>query len=64
MEDFSWMEEDIVECTPTIPFSSVGMANFIDPHKVVVGRNAILIIGNAQNQGVLEVRTKSFGHGG
>jgi hypothetical protein len=38
MENISWMEEDIVECIPTIPFSStssVGMANFVDPHKVV-----------------------------
>ncbi len=58
------MEEDIVECTPTISFSNVGMANFIDPHKVVVGRNAFIVIGNVQNQGVLEVRTNVFGHGG
>jgi hypothetical protein len=38
MEDISWMEEDIVECTLTIPFFntfSVGMIGFIDPHKVV-----------------------------
>jgi hypothetical protein len=38
MEDTSWMEKDIVECTPTVPFSSttnVGMASFVDPHKVV-----------------------------
>jgi hypothetical protein len=58
MEDISWMEEDIVECTPTIPFSntsSVGMTNFVDPHKVVAR--------NAQNEGVLEVRTYNFGHG-
>jgi hypothetical protein len=38
MKDISWMEEDIVECTPTILFSSassVGMAVFADPHKVI-----------------------------
>jgi len=32
------MEEDIVECTPTIPFSntsSVGIVVFANPHKVV-----------------------------
>ncbi len=52
MEDISWMEEDIVECTPTIPFlntSSVGMISFVDPHKVAPR--------DAQNEGVLEVRT-------
>jgi hypothetical protein len=64
MEDFLWMEEDIVECAPTIPFFSVGMVNFIYPHKVVAGRNAFIVLGNVQNQGVLKVRTKIFGHGG
>jgi hypothetical protein len=65
MEDTSWMEKDIVECTPTIPFSSttnVGMASFVDPHKVVARRHAFLILGNVQNDGVLEVRIESFGH--
>jgi hypothetical protein len=39
MENISWLEEDVVECRPTIPFSStfsVGMVSFVDPHKVVV----------------------------
>jgi hypothetical protein len=39
MEYISWMEEDIVECTPTIPILntfSVGMVGFVDPHKVVI----------------------------
>ncbi len=54
------MEEDIVESTPTIPFfstSSVGMVGFVDPHKVVIQRSAFLVLGNAQNECVLEVRT-------
>jgi hypothetical protein len=61
------MEEDIVECTPTIPFSNpscVGKVGFVNPHKVVVQRNAFSVFGNAQNEGVSKVRTKSFGHGG
>ncbi len=60
MEDISWMEEDIVESTPTIPFLntfSVGMVGFVDPHKVVVWRSAFQILGNAQNECVSEVRT-------
>jgi len=59
MEDISWMEEDIVECTPTIPFfstSSVGMVGFVDPHKVVAWRNAFIVFGNAQNDVVLEAK--------
>jgi hypothetical protein len=39
MENISWMEDNIVECTPTIPFfstSNVGMVGFVNPHKVVV----------------------------
>jgi hypothetical protein len=39
MENISWMEEDIVECKPTIPFFntfSVGITSFVDPLKVVV----------------------------
>ncbi len=66
MEDISRMEEDIIGCTPTIPFSntwsSVGMAVFVNPHKVVVQRNAFLVLGNVQNDGVLEVRIDSFGY--
>jgi len=67
MEDISWMEEDIVECTPTIPFSStsnVGIVGFVNPQKVVAQRNAFPIFGNAQNEDVSKVRTKNFGHGG
>jgi hypothetical protein len=39
MENISWMEDNIVKCTPTIPFfstSNVGMVGFVNPHKVVV----------------------------
>jgi hypothetical protein len=49
MEDISWMEEDIVECTPTILFSStsnVSMVVFADPHKVVSQRSAFLVLEN------------------
>ncbi len=65
MEYISWMEEDIVECTPTIPILntfSVGMVGFVDPHKVVIWKNAFIVLGNAQSDGVLEGRTESFGH--
>jgi hypothetical protein len=51
MENISWMEEDIIECTPTIPFlkiSSVGMASFVNPHTIVARRNAFLVFGNVQ----------------
>jgi hypothetical protein len=51
MENISWMEEDIIECTPTIPFlkiSSVGIASFVNPHKIVARRNAFLVFGNVQ----------------
>jgi hypothetical protein len=61
----SWMQEDIVECIPTIPFlstSNVGTVGFVDPHKVVAQRHAFFILGNVQNDGVLELRIKSFGH--
>jgi hypothetical protein len=67
MKDISWMEEDIVECTPTIPFlntSSVGIVVFAYPHKVVAQRSAFLLLGNVQNDGVLKVRTESFGRVG
>jgi hypothetical protein len=67
MENISWMEEDIVECTPSIPFSktsSVGMANFVDPHKIVVRRSTFLVLGNIQNENISKVRIESFGHGG
>ncbi len=61
------MEEEIVECTPTIPFSktsNVGMASFVNPHKIVARRSAFPILGNVQNEGVSKVRIESFGHGG
>jgi hypothetical protein len=38
------------------------MVVFVNPHKVVVQRNAFLVLGNVQNDGVLEVRTESFGY--
>jgi hypothetical protein len=60
MEDISWMEEEIVDSTPTIPFlstSNVGMVGFVNPHKVVVQKSAFLILGNVQNECVSEVRT-------
>ncbi len=41
---------------------NVGMVGFVDPHKVVVRKNVFPVLGNAQNDGVLEVRTKTFGH--
>jgi hypothetical protein len=59
------MEEDIVECIPTIPFwstSNVGMVIFVDPHKVVAQRSAFSVLGNVLNDGVLKVRIESFGH--
>jgi hypothetical protein len=40
------------------------MDGFVNPHKVVVQRYACLVLGNAQNEGVLEMKTKVFGHGG
>jgi hypothetical protein len=60
MENISWMEEDIVECILTIPFSStssVSMAGFVDPHKVVAQRSVFQVLGNAQNEGVSKMRT-------
>jgi len=55
---FHGWRREIVECTPTIPFLStfsVGMVGFVDPHEVVVRKNAFLILGNAQNDGVSKV---------
>jgi hypothetical protein len=60
MENISWMEEDIVECIPTIPFSStssVGVTGFVDPHKVVAQRSVFQVFGNVQNECVSKVRT-------
>jgi len=31
------------------------MVGFVDPHEVVVRKNAFLILGNAQNDGVSKV---------
>jgi hypothetical protein len=65
MEDISWIEGDTIECTPTIPFFStfsLGMVGFIDPHKVILQKNAFPILGNVQNDGVSEARIESFGH--
>jgi hypothetical protein len=55
-----WIE-DIVESTPTLPFwtnSRVGMASFVDPHKVVVG-SAFLAFPNARNEVEFEGGTES-----
>jgi len=44
----------------TIPFlntSNVDMAGFLNLHKVVVRRSAFPVLGNVQNEGVLEVKT-------
>jgi hypothetical protein len=52
---------------PRVPFLStfsVGMAAFVDAHKVVAQKNAFSVLGNAQNEGVSIVRIESFGHGG
>jgi hypothetical protein len=54
------MEEDIVECIPTIPFSntsSVGVTGFVDPHKVVAQGSVFQVFGNVQNECVSKVRT-------
>ncbi len=50
----------LVSLTPLIVISP--MASFV--HKVVIQRHAFLVIKNAQNEGVSEMRTKVFGHGG
>jgi hypothetical protein len=59
MEDISWLE-DIVESTSTIPFlntCNVGMVGFVDPHKVVVHKNAFPVLANVQNECVSDVKT-------
>jgi hypothetical protein len=38
------------------------MVGFVDPHEVVVRKNAFLVLGNVQNDGVSEVRIEIFGH--
>jgi hypothetical protein len=38
------------------------MVGFVDPHKVIVQKNAFPILGNVQNDGVSEVRIESFCH--
>jgi len=56
MQDMLWIE-NIVESTLAPPFltnSRVDMANFVDPCKVVVGRNAFSFYSSAQNEGELE----------
>ncbi len=55
-----WRKTLLSAHPPAIPFlntSNVDMAGFLNPHKVVVRRNAFLVLGNAQNEGVLEVKT-------
>jgi hypothetical protein len=49
MKDLLWIE-DIVENTSTPSFfinSKVGMFDFVNPHKVVVKRNAFLACSSA-----------------
>jgi len=51
MEDMLWIE-DIVGSTPSpsiLTNSRVDMVGFMDPHKVVVRRNAFLTFPSAQN---------------
>jgi len=38
------------------------MVVFVNPHKVVVQRNAFPVLGNVQNDGVLQLRIESFGY--
>ncbi len=40
------------------------LVGYVDAHKVVAQKNAFPVLGNAQNEGVSEVRTESLGHGG
>jgi len=50
MKDVLWIE-DIVESTQVPPFLTnlkIAMASFVDPHKVVVRRNAFLTFPNAR----------------
>jgi hypothetical protein len=50
MKDMLWIE-DIVESTQAPPFLTnlkIGMANFVDPHKVVV-KSVFLTFPNASN---------------
>jgi hypothetical protein len=58
--------EDIIESTHNIPFFntfSVDMLGFSNPHKVVVQRNALSILASVQNESVLKMKKKKFGHG-
>ncbi len=59
-ESHIWIE-DIVENTLFLPFltnSRVGMASFVDPHKVVA-RNAFIAFPSAQNEVESKGGTKS-----
>jgi hypothetical protein len=38
------------------------MVGFVDPHKVIVQKNAFPILGNVQNDGASEVKIEIFGH--
>ncbi len=40
------------------------MARFSNLNKVVAQRNAFSILASAQNESVLEMKTKEIGHGG
>jgi hypothetical protein len=51
MKDMLWIE-DIVENTQAFPFLTnlkIGMASFVDLHKVVVRRSVFLTFPNARN---------------
>jgi hypothetical protein len=49
IEDISWIE-DVVECTPIILFINNftnDVVGFVNPHKVIVQRNAFSTLANA-----------------
>ncbi len=59
--------ENIVESTLTIPFFSASIVDtigFVNQHKDVAWTIAFSALANAQNENALEMRTKSFVHGG
>ncbi len=61
MERMLWIE-DIVESTQPSPFfinSKIDMVSFVDPHKVVIRRNAFSTFPSARNGGELDGGAKS-----
>ncbi len=52
MESMLWIE-DVIESTPTPSFltnSTIDMADFVDPHKVVIKRSAFSAFPSAQDE--------------